>query len=147
MNYSLNLLEILGTNIARELTREQRLPEERLFQAIILQAFEDALSIGELKQDAYAKQDSFNWFSTISDDFDTVCWFANFDPEIIRNKFNELVRNKTIHYTKKQLKWLRYRFLYKQYREVKTKQERRQILKEIKEIEGLKKEKRIVKVE
>lgn len=141
MNYSLNLLEILGTNIARELTREQRLPEERLFQAIILQAFEDALSIGEMKQDAYAKQDSFNWFSTISDDFDTVCWFANFDPEIIRNKFNELVRNKTIHYTKKQLKWLRYRFLYKQYREVETKQERRQILKEIKEIEGLKKEK------
>jgi tRNA A37 N6-isopentenylltransferase MiaA len=137
----------LGINISRELTREQRLPEERLFQAIILQAFEDALSIGEMKQDAYAKQDSFNWFSTISDDFDTVCWFANFDPEIIRNKFNELVRNKTIHYTKKQLKWLRYRFLYKQYREVKTKQERRQILKEIKEIEGLKKEKRIVKVE
>ena len=71
MNYSLNLLEILGINISRELTREQRLPEERLFQAIILQAFEDALSIGELKQDAYAKQDSFNWFSTLSDDFVT----------------------------------------------------------------------------
>ena len=139
MNYSLNLLEILGINIARELTREQRLPEERLFQAIILQAFEDALSIGELKSDAYAKQDSFNWFSTISDDFDTVCWFGNFDPEIIRNKFNELLKNKTIHYTKKQLKWLRYRFLYKQYREVETKQERRQILKEINLIEGLKK--------
>lgn len=139
MNYSLNLLEILGINISRELTREQRLPEERLFQAIILQAFEDALSFGELKQDAYAKQDSFDWFSTVSDDFDTVCWFGNFDPEIIRNKFNELVKNKTIHYTKKQLKWLRYRFLYKQYREVETKQERRQILKEINQIEGLKK--------
>lgn len=139
MNYSLNLLEILGINISRELTREQRLPEERLFQAIILQAFEDALSFGELKSDAYAKQDSFDWFSTVSDDFDTVCWFGNFDPEIIRNKFNELVKNKTIHYTKKQLKWLRYRFLYKQYREVETKQERRQILKEINQIEGLKK--------
>ena len=139
MNYSLNLLEILGTNIARELTREQRLPEERLFQAIILQAFEDALSNGELKQDAYAKQDSYNWFSIISQDFDTVCWFANFDPEIIRNKFNELVRNKTIHYTKKQLKWLRYRYLYKQYRDATTKLERRKILSEIKSIEGLKK--------
>ena len=139
MNYSLNLLEILGINISRELTREQRLPEERLFQAIILQAFEDALNMGELKSDAYAKQDSFDWFSTLSDDFDTVCWFGNFDPEIIRNKFNELVKNKTIHYTKKQLKWLRYRFLYKQYREVETKQERRQILKEINQIEGLKK--------
>jgi len=139
VNYSLNLLEILGTNIARELTREQRLPEERLFQAIILQAFEDALSDGEMKQDAYSKQDSYNWFSTISQDFDTVCWFANFDPEIIRNKFNELVRNKTIQYTKKQLKWLRYRYLYKQYRDATTKLERRKILSEIKSIEGLKK--------
>lgn len=139
MNYSLNLLEILGTNIARELTREQRLPEERLFQAIILQAFEDALSDGEMKSDAYCKQDSYNWFSTISQDFDTVCWFANFDPEIIRNKFNELVRNKTIQYTKKQLKWLRYRYLYKQYRDATTKLERRKILSEIKSIEGLKK--------
>jgi tRNA A37 N6-isopentenylltransferase MiaA len=129
----------LGINIARELTREQRLPEERLFQAIILQAFEDALSEGDLKQDAYSKQDSYNWFSTISQDFDTVCWFANFDPEIIRNKFNELVRNKTIHYTKKQLKWLRYRYLYKQYRDATTKLERRKILSEIKSIEGLKK--------
>lgn len=139
MNYSLNLLEILGTNIARELTREQRLPEERLFQAIILQAFEDALSDREMKSDAYCKQDSYNWFSTISQDFDTVCWFANFDPEIIRNKFNELVRNKTIQYTKKQLKWLRYRYLYKQYRDATTKLERRKILSEIKSIEGLKK--------
>ena len=139
MNYSLNLLEILGTNIARELTREQRLPEERLFQAIILQAFEDTLSEGDLKQDAYSKQDSYDWFSTISQDFDTVCWFANFDPEIIRNKFNELVRNKTIQYTKKQLKWLRYRCLYKQYRDATTKLERRKILSERKSIEGLKK--------
>ena len=139
MNYSLNLLEILGINISRELTREQRLPEERLFQAIILQAFEDALSDGEMKSDAYCKQDSYNWFSTIGQDFDTVCWFANFDPEIIRNKFNELVRNKTIKYTKKQLKWLRYRYLYKQYRDATTKLERRKILSEIKSIEGLKK--------
>jgi hypothetical protein len=139
VNYSLNLLEILGTRISRELTREQRLPEERLFQAIILQAFEDALNMGGQKNDAYTKQDSFYWFSTLSDDFDKVCWFANFDPEIIRHKFNELTSKKVIYYTKKQLKWLRYRWLYKEYRRVKNKFEKRKILNEIKSIEGLKK--------
>ena len=141
MNYSLNLLEILGTRISRELTREQRLPEEKLFQAIILQAFEDALNMGEQKNDAYTKQDSFDWFSTVSDDFDKVCWFANFEPEVIRHKFNELTSKKVIHYTKKQLKWLRYRWLYKEYRRVENKFERRKILNEIKSIEGLKKKK------
>jgi len=141
VNYSLNLLEILGTRISRELTREQRLPEEKLFQAIILQAFEDALNMGEQKNDAYTKQDSFDWFSTVSDDFDKVCWFANFEPEVIRHKFNELTSKKVIYYTKKQLKWLRYRWLYKEYRRVKNKFERRKILNEIKSIEGLKKKK------
>lgn len=141
MNYSLNLLEILGTRISRELTREQRLPEEKLFQAIILQAFEDALNMGEQKNDAYTKQDSFDWFSTLSDDFDKVCWFANFEPEVIRHKFNELTSKKVIYYTKKQLKWLRYRWLYKEYRRVENKFERRKILNEIKSIEGLKKKK------
>jgi len=135
------LLEILGTRISRELTREQRLPEEKLFQAIILQAFEDALNMGEQKNDAYTKQDSFDWFSTVSDDFDKVCWFANFEPEVIRHKFNELTSKKVIYYTKKQLKWLRYRWLYKEYRRVKNKFERRKILNEIKSIEGLKKKK------
>jgi len=135
------LLEILGTRISRELTREQRLPEEKLFQAIILQAFEDALNMGEQKNDAYTKQDSFDWFSTVNDDFDKVCWFANFEPEVIRHKFNELTSKKVIYYTKKQLKWLRYRWLYKEYRRVENKFERRKILNEIKSIEGLKKKK------
>ncbi len=129
----------MGINISRELLREHRLPEERLFQAIILQAFEDALSMGEHKHDAYCKQDSYNWFTNDTKNFDDVCWFANFDPEIIRSKFNELIFRKIIKYTKVQLKWLRYRWLYKQYRATLNKDDRRKILKEIKSIEGLKK--------
>jgi len=139
VNYSLNLLKILGINISRELLREQRLPEERLFQAIILQAFEDSLSVGEHKHDAYCKQDSYDWFTNDTKNFNNVCWFANFEPEIIRGKFNELISKKIIRYTKVQLKWLRYRWLYKQYRATIDKDTRRKILKEIKSIEGLKK--------
>ena len=139
MNYSLSLLKILGTNIARELLNEKRTPEERLFQAIILQAFEDALNMGEHKHDAYCKQDSYNWFTNDTKNFNDICWFANFEPEIIRSKFNELISIKQITYTKVQLKWLRYRWLYKEYRASEDKAQRRKILKEIKSIEGIKK--------
>ncbi len=95
--------------------------------------------MGEHKHDAYCKQDSYNWFTNDTKNFDDVCWFANFDPEIIRSKFNELIFRKIIKYTKVQLKWLRYRWLYKQYRATLNKDDRRKILKEIKSIEGLKK--------
>lgn len=129
----------MGINFSMELIRENRLPEERLFQAVLLQAFEDALSMGQHKQDAYAKQDSYDWFTNKSKIFDEICWSGNFDPEIVRQKFNELISNKTIKYTKVQLKWLRYRWLYREYRSCTDKGQRRKILKEIKSIEGLKK--------
>ena len=138
MNYSLNLLKILGINISRELINGQRTPEERLFQAIILQAFEDALNMGQHKHDAYAKQDSYNWFTNDTKNFNNVCWCASFEPEIIRSKFNELISKKIIKYTSIQLKWLRYRWLYKQYRACNSFKERKKILKEIKSISGLK---------
>ena len=64
--------------------------------------------------------------------FDEICWSGNFDPEIVRQKFNELISNKTIKYTKVQLKWLRYRWLYREYRSCTDKGQRRKILKEIK---------------
>ena len=112
----------MGINFSMELIRGNRLPEERLFQAVLLQA----------------KQDSYDWFTNDTELFNDICWSGNFDPEIVRQKFNELISNKTIKYTKVQLKWLRYRWLYKEYRSCTDKGQRRKILKEIKSIEGLK---------
>lgn len=135
MNYSLNLLKILGIDVARELNREKRLPEEKLFQAIICQAFEDSLSSGNLKQDAYAKQDAIEWFSRKDEDFNRCCWFANFDPEMIFEKFKDLTIKGTIKYTHIQIKWVKYRYLYKLYRACNSKEKRREILKEINKIQ------------
>lgn len=94
--------------------------------------------MGQHKHDAYAKQDSYNWFTNDTQSFNTVCWCASFEPEIIRSKFNELISKKIIKYTSIQLKWLRYRWLYKQYRACNSFKERKKILKEIKSIGGLK---------
>ena len=42
--YSPNLLKILGTSMAAEVLSPKTSSEQRLFQAIVLQAFEDALT-------------------------------------------------------------------------------------------------------
>ena len=51
MSYSPNLLKNLGIKLAMEFTKEKRPPEIRLFQAILLQAFEDSLSLSGFKRE------------------------------------------------------------------------------------------------
>ena len=56
--YSPNLLKILGTDMAAEVLNPKNSSEQRLFQAIVLQAFEDALTTQGSKQESYLKKDA-----------------------------------------------------------------------------------------
>ena len=62
MSFSPSLLKILGTNISHALIDTTRPCEQRLFQAIIVQAFEDALNPSPTKTETYYKIDAHNWF-------------------------------------------------------------------------------------
>ena len=50
------------------LTKKKQLPEERLFQSIILQAFEDVLSNSNTKLETYFKIDAYEWFTKKPED-------------------------------------------------------------------------------
>ena len=74
-------------------------PEHKLFQAIIMQAFEDCTSFTYSKIDAYNKQDSINWFVRNSDEFKEICWNADFDPEYVMGVFKRLIKKKKFNTT------------------------------------------------
>jgi len=131
VSYSPNLLKILGTNIAAQVINERKPPEQRLFQAIVLQAFEDALTTQGSKQESYLKKDAHDWFLENNKSFQAVCWYAGFDPEIINEKYLKLLRDGKITFTELQREWVRYRGLYRDYRSAKTSSERRVIMLEI----------------
>jgi len=128
----------LGIKLSMELTKPKPVPEHRLFQAILVQALEDALNPSNFKKETYWKDDAHKWFLENSKDFQDVCWSADMDPEMIRGEYLKLVRNKKIIFTKLQRHWLNYRELYRLYREAGSKEERREIKKKIVE-ENLKK--------
>ena len=123
------LLKFLGIKLSLELTKIKEYSEQRLFQAIIVQALEDAITTSNLKKETYFKYDSHVWFVNNSDDFKEVCWGADMDPDFVRGEYMKMVDNGKIHFTKLQLSWIRYRDLYKRYRECSTKEERRIIKK------------------
>ena len=131
MTCSPNLLKNLGIKLSMELTRPKELAEQRLFQAILVQALEDVLNPSNFKKETYWKEDAYKWFFNNSEDFQDVCWAADMDPELIRGEFIKLVNNKKIKFSNKQQRWLNYRELYRLYREASSKEERREIRKKI----------------
>ena len=133
MTCSPSLLKLLGIKLAMELTKSKVISEQRLFQAIIVQALEDVMNPSSFKKETYWKEDAYKWFYNNSEDFQDVCWGADMDPEMIRDEFLKLVKNNKIYFTKLQTHWLNYRELYKLYREAETKEERREIKKRIDE--------------
>jgi len=116
-----------------ELTKSKVISEQRLFQAIIVQALEDVMNPSGFKKETYWKEDAYKWFYDNSEDFQDVCWGADMDPDMIRDEFKKLVKCKKIYFTKLQNHWLNYRKLYRLYRKAENKEERREIKKRIDE--------------
>ena len=114
-----------------ELLNSKEYPEQRLFQAILVQALEDAVNPSGFKKDTYYKYDSHVWFVDNDQTFKDICWGADMDPDFVRGEYIKLVKAKKIIFTKLQMSWIRYRNLYKRYREAGSKEERREIKKEI----------------
>jgi hypothetical protein len=122
-----SLLKFLGTKLSLAITKPKAFAEQRLFQAILVQALEDATNPSNFKRETYHKHDSHCWFVDNSEDFQNVCWGAELDPDFVRGEYLKMVDNGKIIFTKMQVAWIRYRSLYKRYREAKSKDERREI--------------------
>ena len=121
----------MGIKLSMELTKPKVVSEQRLFQAIIVQALEDVMNNSGFKKETYWKEDAYKWFLGNSNDFQDVCWSADMDPDMVRGEFLKLVKTEKIKFTELQKSWLNYRELYKMYREAGTKEERREIKKDI----------------
>ena len=131
MSYSPNLLKNLGIKLAMMFTQEKRPAEIRLFQAILLQAFEDSLSLSGFKRETYWKEDSHKWFLENGKDFQDVCWNADMDPQMVREEYIKLIDIGKIKFTELQKSWINYREFYRLYRSAKTKEERAEIKKKV----------------
>ena len=122
-----SLLKYLGTKLSLAISKPKAFAEQRLFQAILVQALEDATNPSNFKRETYHKHDSHCWFVDNSEDFQQICWGAELDPDFVRGEYLKMVDNGKIIFTKIQVAWIRYRSLYKRYREAKSKDERREI--------------------
>ena len=103
----------MGTELATDLVHNNHQDaEQKLWRHVILNALEDASVDLNDRKSAVNKFEAHNWI--IKDkDFERISWWAGWDPELVRQQYKKAVKNMTIKFTYKQVKWQKYYILYK----------------------------------
>ena len=117
--------------MAADVIKNKNSPEQRLFQAIVLQAFEDAMTTQGTKQESYLKKEAHDWLLDKNKSFEFICWNAGFDPDVISSKYYKLVKDGKVTFTELQKEWVKYRNLYIDYRAANNSEDRKCIMEKI----------------
>ena len=70
---------------------EQKLPEEKLWYAVIVQAFTDAAYAGNRRDPLYAKREAIEWMTMQGKDFKLVFHYAGYEYEYAVRKVRKLL--------------------------------------------------------
>ena len=131
MIYSQSLLKLMGTKLASDLVNSNHEnAEQKLWRHVILNALEDAsVSLNDRKS-SVNKFEAHNWLLT-SDDFEKISWWAGWDPDLVREHYKKALKNMTIKFTYKQVKWQVYYVLYKKLQVEKNVENRSKLRKSV----------------
>ena len=115
MGYSVNLLKLMGTKVATEIVFAESKPSEvKMWQAVVMTAFEDVINKLSDKKSSIAKWDAFKWFHN-KEDFEHVCYLAEFDADYVYERYLKALKNEIIIFSKKQIAWARYSEIINKY--------------------------------
>ena len=124
----------MGTKVATQILFAENQPSEiKMWQAVVMTAFEDVTNNLSDKKSSIAKWDAFKWFHDRAE-FDTVCYLADFDADYVYERYLLAVDNEVIRFTQKQIAWARYSEVINQYN-IETDKKKRSKLKKQLEIE------------
>ena len=121
----------MGTKVATQVLFAENQPSEiKMWQAVVMTAFEDVTNNLSDKKSSIAKWDAFKWFHD-RDEFDTVCYLADFDADYVYERYLLAVDNEVIKFSQKQIAWARYSEVINQYNIETDKKKRSQLKKQL----------------
>ena len=121
----------MGTKVATQiLFAENQSSEIKMWQAVVMTAFEDVINNLSDKKSSIAKWDAFKWFHDRVE-FDTVCYLADFDADYVYERYLKAVDNEIIRFTQRQIAWARYSEVINQYNIETDKKKRSQLKKQL----------------
>jgi len=105
----------MGTDFSAVLL-DNKNPEHRLWKAVLVNAIEDTFVMNNDRKSSIYKVEAYEWLLKDSDDFDKVCYWGGFEPDMVNWKYRIAVDRGDICFTERQIAWGKY---YKQYKRLK----------------------------
>ena len=134
MNISIEILKIMGLNIAEKLVEKSLDPEIRIWRGVISMALEDVLITNQNRTESVLKGDAHDWFCNDSEDFRFVCNQAELEPKYVRLRYLNALEDGKIKFTQRQHLNIKYTKEYEKLRKAKNKEERKRFFKNIEEL-------------
>lgn len=134
MNISIEILKIMGLNIAEKLVEKSLDPEIRIWRGVISMALEDVLITNQNRTESVLKGEAHDWFCNDSDDFRFVCNQAELEPKYVRLRYLNALESGKIKFTQRQHLNIKYTKEYEKLRKAKNRDERRKHTKIINQL-------------
>lgn len=127
----------MGIEVATSLLEgNKKEPEQKLWQAVLVNAFEDVLNNSSDKKSAIAKWQANEWFlkSSNKKDFEFICYMSGFDPEYIKQRYEKAIKENKIKFNKRQNAWGEYYEILTKFHKSETKEIKKEYKLNLQEI-------------
>ena len=112
MIYSVDLLKLMGINIAADIVAENHVcNEQKLWRHVILNAFEDTKVMSGERKSSLQKCDAHFWIAR-SLDFEQICWWAGWEPDNVRYRYYKALKSGDIKFKRRHFLWHQYDLLF-----------------------------------
>src|SRR6056300_1775194 len=129
MSYYQDLLKLMGINFATEMVKQDKTSEVKLWRAVINNALGDVTINLSDRKSSIQNLTVHYWITENSEDFQNVCYYADFEPSDIRLRYLKAVREGKVIFTDRQFKWKKYYDNFQLLKNEKDKEERKRLRK------------------
>ena len=108
-----HLLEKIGLRFARCVLDKNILPEQKLWRAVVINAFDETLITQSDRKSSLIKIYAHNWIVSKNKDFRIVCEWGTLDPDDMFQCYHNALKTKKVFFTQRQVAWKRYDAIYR----------------------------------
>ena len=107
------LLQKMGLKFARSVLDRNLEPEQKLWRAVDVNAFDETLINQTDRKSSLIKITAHYWIIEARDNFRLACEWGTLDPEDMHECYVRALKKRNIYFTKRQVAWKEYDNVYK----------------------------------
>ena len=120
----------MGIEFAQTILEDKEIAsEQKLWRGVLCNAIEDTMQGLSDRKTSIFKMEAHEWIINNDEDFQRVCYWSGFDPDLVKEKHLQAVNRGDIKFTENQTNWIKYYRHYEAYKKETDKDKRKECKK------------------